>query len=146
MAVDEDALATKYNVTKLSVASGTQVSSRVSAIVAKLGSSSQTDSKPTILCLTAKAKAANKLISVVEIGKRELATKGIKCFQYNVLSSQMIEIDRQPSKAGDGDEDEAAFETMDGATTVGTKKKRNVPVLTIYLASRSIEELKIEYR
>ena len=101
--------------------------------------------------MTAKSRSANKLVSIVEIAKRELLSKGVKCFQYNVLSSQMIEIERKTkvpvdsvdagaAKQGDEESDDT-FEVMDSGNGTGPKK-RSVPIMTTYLSSSPVKELK----
>lgn len=115
--------------------------------------------KPTLLALTSRAKTASKLISIVEIAKRELAARKIPCYQYNALSSETIEIPRERTKqqtaaaavgrevAGPAEDDEyadeAAFETM-GAPT-GPHKRRDVPVLTIWLSREAVMGLRREF-
>lgn len=151
--MDESLLTKKYDLVKLNVAGSTQISSRTAAVIAKL-ELTPTDGKPVIVVLTAKARVASKLISIVEIAKRELAAKGRSCFQYNVLVSEMTEIERSPrrttamaaghnSKQAGSDSDEA-FETMGAYNETGLKK-RQVPVMTIYLSTVSVKELKTEF-
>ena len=151
MPVDEALLSQKYDLVKLSVINSTSISKRTAAIIAQLGDASP-KSKIVVIALTAKSRAANKLISIVEIAKRELATRDTTCFQYNDLICETIEIKRNPnpsSSAGGADKDddedddsENAFETM-GAQTEAGLKKRTVPVMTTYLSISSVKELKV---
>jgi hypothetical protein len=116
--------------------------------------------------LTAQAKVANKLISIVEIVKREArkVDPGRNVFQYSELTTKMIEIPRNPRPRATGhaapaqprgngddavhndvedpdeDEKERAFQTM--AEPGPTTKLRQIPVMTIYLATTSVRELK----
>lgn len=152
MQVDEAALSQKYNIVKLSVIGSTQISNRVTAVIAQL-EATNANGKPALVCLTSKARTASKLISIVEIAKRDLAAKGINCFQYNALSSELIEIEREPKKAVNGarqtstkeneSDSDDAFQTM-GALQSGVKK-RNIPVMTTYLSASSVKELKNAY-
>lgn len=150
--MDATTLSPEYNLIKLSVIGSTQISSRTATIVAKLSSDTTSD-KPVIVALKAKSREANKLISIVEIAKRELATLGTKCFQYNGLTSQLTEIERQPegrqgsnevTTEGDPDESDDAFQTM-GAQYNAGPKKRLVPMMTTYLSNISVKELKFAY-
>ena len=149
MAVDAHALAAIYDITTVNISSSAQITTRVTSLISLLSASPDEDSKPKLIALTAKAKAATKLVSIVEIGKRQLASDGVTCFQYNVLSSQTIEIDRTPKRRGGEhsvqreDESDDAFQVI-GAPTSATKR-RDVPVLTIYLARAAVKELKIEF-
>ena len=154
MHVDETLLSQKYELVKLSVNNGTQLSNRTAAVIARLESAS-THGKPVMVVLTAKARVANKLISVVEIAKRELNAEGVKCFQYNALTSEMIEIERNPKKTTNGDgpnvvqpdaesDSEDAFETMEAREST-IMKKRLVPIMTTYLCNTPVKELKNAY-
>jgi hypothetical protein len=122
-------------------------------------------SLPPLVTLTAQAKTANKLISIVEIVKREArkVNPSNKVFQYTELTSKMIEIPREPpardkpktalgdktaSDRDDGspNEEDEAFETMPEPQQAGSiMKLRRVPVLTIYLAAVSVRELKVAF-
>ena len=153
MHATEEALAERYNLIKLSVISSTAISTRTTAVIEKLQGTNG-DGKPNLIILTSKARTASKLVSIVEIAKRELAKTGKKCIQYNALSSQMTEIERNDnhgangSKAVEDDQDasesEDAFETM-GAQPKTGKKTRLVPIMTIYLCASSVKELKNAY-
>ncbi|KXT06902.1 hypothetical protein AC578_7120 [Pseudocercospora eumusae] len=145
MTIDEKALKTTYNLVNLSmVSSSTQISTRTSAVAKNLDASSSSSSgQETIVVLTAASKAASKLISIAEIAKRDFVAKGEEIFQYNALSSKMLEM---PRKLGENDAEESddAFEGM-GAKEEDGMVKRKVPVLTIYLATTSVKELKAAY-
>ncbi|KAI5360000.1 hypothetical protein Slin15195_G118620 [Septoria linicola] len=152
MAFEDSSLSGRYVLVNLGVAQGTQISSRTSAVVGKLTASSDGGTKSTVVALTAASKAAGKLISIVEIAKRELATKGVKAFQYNALSSRMTDVPRRrpglengdaESGAEDNDSDDA-FEVM-GQAQESDMKKRNVPLMTIYLSTASVKELKLAF-
>lgn len=149
MLVDEAALAQKYDVIKFTVAGSTQLSSRTAAVVAKL-KSPLPDSKPVIIvALTAKARIASKLISIVEIAKREMAASKIDIYQYNALGSEISEIGPRPEKKkvaqlnSDGESDDA-FEIM-GAHDADEVTKRSAPLMTTYLSTTSIKELRNAY-
>ena len=151
---EDTSLTSKYNLVKLSVRSSTQITKRVSAVISNLETTS-TGGKAVIVALSAKSRVAGKLISIVEVAKRDLAGKGIKCFQYNALRSEMVEIDRTPRKAvanndvgntrevNDGSDSDDAFETL--STQPAGTKKRLVPVMTVYLSATSVSELKARY-
>lgn len=153
MHVNEATLAEKCNITKYSVISSTQISSKATSSIERLQNVPD-DGKPALIVLTSKARTASKLVSIAEIVKRELLKAGIKCFQYNALSSEMIEIERdqKPKASGtkkaeasdDGSDSEGAFQTL-GAEPKTGKKKRLVPVMTVYLCACSVKELKNAY-
>lgn len=153
MAADNEGLSEKYELVKLNVASGTQLATRAADVVNNLSKTSA--NKPIIVFLTTRSRNANKLISIVEIAKRELKAKGIRVFQYNALSSEKLDIERDSKlsngsrSAGNGaekgDESDGAFETM-GSRTVDGPKQRLVPVMTTYLGTTSIKELQADLR
>ncbi|KJX93775.1 hypothetical protein TI39_contig4258g00008 [Zymoseptoria brevis] len=153
-------------------------------------------SQVTIVALTApNPRAAGKLISIVEIVKRELESrkkasevggevkaKGGGWWQYTQLKSVVQEVPRERKRevkaGGDGgeggvdgriekddEEEEDAFEVMDPAKTNGkrkregaefekageveqgdsTTKKRAMPVLTVYLSTAPVKELRMAF-
>lgn len=130
----------KYNLIPLRISSSTQISNRTSAVLSHLQQATAQE-KPAIVALTAPSKASSKLISIVEIAKRELGEK--KCFQYNALHTETIRLLDSGEADDDDDGHEKAFEAMPGA--IGKDRRRKVPVLTIYLAAASVRELKAAY-
>lgn len=167
MEFEESSLRGMYDLVTLGVAGGTQISSRTSAVLAKLLSTTTTGdetTKTSIVALTATSKAASKLISIVEIAKRELLARGQKVYQYNALGSRMTEIPRRthvetvvtagnPAEEESDESEEDAFEVMGGggvaAAAPGQEseemKKRNIPTLKIYLSTVSVKELKLAF-
>ena len=142
MAAEDNELLQGHELVKLQVASGTQLSTRAADVVKNLSKDT-----PAVVSLSTKCRNANKLISIVEIAKRELKSKDIKVFQYNALSSETIEVERKPSNGGyavgnaaEHDSDDA-FETM-GAKSVEGSKRRVLPVMTTYLSVTPVEELR----
>lgn len=155
MAADEAALADKYDLVRLNVASGTQVSTRTADVVENLSKTSAPN-KPVVIRLCTSSRNANKLISIVEIAKRELKANDMSIYQYNALSSETIQVEREQKKSnaapngkndGAGEAEEGsddAFETM-GQRTLDGPKKRMIPIMTAYLSTASVKELKASY-
>lgn len=145
MAFDEKSLSEKYATTSLAIQSNTQISSRATAVITALSPAvnPQTDiTKPPLVVLRAQSRWSSKLISVAEIAKRDLQAKGVKVFQYSALSSEIVEIERKSKPDGAAElSDDEAFQTM-GAHELSDRKKRAVPVLTVYLAAQSVKGLK----
>ncbi|KAF2769645.1 hypothetical protein EJ03DRAFT_327252 [Teratosphaeria nubilosa] len=149
MAIDGNDLLTRFTVITLSVHQSSQISDRTSKIISKLGGAGE---KPVLVCMKAKSKAASKLISIVEIARRELKTRNVRCYQYNVLTSELVDVPRDPKKQScddqvngneDNDGSDAAFETM--GAPMGDTKKRNVPLMTVYLSQQPVRELRNQY-
>ncbi|KAK6396702.1 hypothetical protein LTR65_008600 [Meristemomyces frigidus] len=142
-----------YEVQKLNVLSSTQISSRTKAIISHLTGDRGTGEKPVIVSIKARAMVAGKLVSIIEIAKRELAAKGVNCFQYTALTSELVDIPRKAKRTTkDGqsilpeareDDSEDGFETM-GAPN-GATKQRNMPVMTVHLSRTPVRELKARY-
>jgi hypothetical protein len=184
MAFGETTLSETHTITRLSIQSNTQISAKATIVISKLSppENSTTDpstSKPPLIILRAQSRWASKLISIVEIARRNLESRppsttsggdsssssGIKVFQYSSLSTEIVEFERKPKPKGlvrgaqllpegegedEDDDDEGAFQTM-GASSAATAasggglKKRAVPVLTVYLAGKSVKALRSEF-
>ncbi|KAI5196892.1 hypothetical protein E4T39_07586 [Aureobasidium subglaciale] len=139
MATAAPDLTAKCRLLELSVISSTSISNRTTALLAHI-KSTPGDSTPAVVALKAKASVANKLVSIVEIAKRELKDAGSKVYQYNALASELIE--SKPATKDTTDhvalsDEEAAFQDVEQKTTV-----RNVPVMTTYLSLEPIKELR----
>ena len=103
----------------------------------------------------AKAKSAGKLVSVVEVVKREIGGEGGVWFQYNGLGEGVGGVPRDGEGGegdGEGEEDvemeEEGFEKMKTRierAIEGTEKVRSVPVMTVYLSRVRIEALREAY-
>ena len=153
MAVDEKTLAEHHDTIRISCQSNTQISSKATKIISALSAPKDAENatKPALVILVAQSRWANKLISIVEIAKRDLESKGIKVFQYNALSSEVVEVERKPkpkdvgaAATEDGDaSDDNAFQTI-GASEEGGMKKRAVPVMTTYLTTQPVKTLRTE--
>lgn len=126
--------------------------------------------KPPVVLLHSKAKVAAKMISIVEIIKREIAQRGGKWYQYNNVSqvmedrkqkdstkknemgkskdAELDEVMGDPGEDGIVESDEEAFETMKTPferAIEGKPKMRAVPIMTIYLSRIRIESLRREF-
>jgi hypothetical protein len=171
MAFDDITLSETHDITRLSIQSNTQISAKVTNVISKLSPSADSTtnaSKPPLIILRAQSRWASKLISIVEIAKRNLDStdsngSGAKILQYSSLSSEIIEIERKPKTKGlgatlpegeddDDDDDDGAFQTMGAAAPAaaagedeGGMKKRAVPVLTVYLAAKPVKALRSEF-
>ncbi|KAK4496577.1 hypothetical protein PRZ48_012557 [Zasmidium cellare] len=136
---NDTTLAATHSLVKFSIHTSTQISRRTSAVLENLQPEPGQNTKPPLIALTATPNATTKLITIVEIAKRELAAKNVKCFQYNVLSSEVVDVPRKRDGEGEG---EGEFETM-GEREMGETKKRNGAVLTVYLCLSEVRELRV---
>ncbi|KFY48832.1 hypothetical protein V495_00995 [Pseudogymnoascus sp. VKM F-4514 (FW-929)] len=144
------------------IISSTKMQTKISTLLSQLRSFSfaapAASQKPVIVIAWAKAKAAGKLISVVEVVKREIAGEGGVWFQYNGLGEGISGVPRDKEdggEEGDGEEDvemedveEEGFEKMKTRierAIEGTEKVRSVPVMTVYLSRVRIEALRGAY-
>lgn len=152
MAPENPNLDTKYNILRLNVISSNTIQSRTVSLVKHLRQESASQ-KTAIASLRAKASVANKLISAIEIAKRDLSRNNKKVYQYNALTSEMANVKSakspvakcgQPGNDDGGDGDAAAAEEEDEAFEPLEQKDETeeVPVLTIYLSLVSIKELR----
>ncbi|TVY23742.1 hypothetical protein LHYA1_G006715 [Lachnellula hyalina] len=152
-------LASTHDVLRMSIISSTQMEKKVTAILKYL----DTPEKAAVVMLHSKAKVASKLISIVEIAKREIAAGGGKWFQYNVVEGVLEEKsegehgeDEGGVKIGevdnidveDEEEEEESFETMKTPferAIEGKPKVRAVPGMTTYLSRVRIDRLGKKY-
>ncbi|KAI9711090.1 MAG: hypothetical protein M1812_007284 [Candelaria pacifica] len=81
-----------YILKPINVISSSSIKSKVDQLLAVLTGHPFESAKSPIVVLTAKPKVAGKLISIVEIAKRQLAENNRTYFQYTGLKSQMVEI------------------------------------------------------
>ncbi|KAF1350840.1 hypothetical protein BDV97DRAFT_157316 [Delphinella strobiligena] len=153
MAPENSNLDAKYNILRLNVISSNSIQSRTISLVKHLRQES-TGRKTAIASLRAKASVANKLISAIEIAKRDLSQINKKVYQYNALTSETVNVKSPKTRVakggqpgnedGDGDKGDAAAEEEDEAFEPLEQKDETeeVPVLTIYLSLVSIKELR----
>jgi len=97
-------LQSKYDITSMSIISSSKVETKVKTLLTRLGNFSwaDKDGKPAIVVLSAKAGVAGKMVSVVEIAKREIEAQGAKWWQYSRVYGQTTELKEKPSKGTDG--------------------------------------------
>jgi len=101
---DLQTLRAKYDFSTMSIISSSKIETKVKTLLARLGTFSwaNKDAKPAVVILSAKAGVANKMISVVEIAKRELEAQGAKWWQYSRVHSQITELKEKTKKRTDG--------------------------------------------
>lgn len=106
-------LRAKYDFSTMSIISSSKIETKVKTLLARLGTFSwaNKDAKPAVVILSAKAGVANKLISVVEIAKRELEAQGAKWWQYSRVHSQVTELKDKTKKGTDGGKTLLQWET-----------------------------------
>ena len=95
-------LTSKYSFAQMTVKSGVKIEKKVRTLIEFMSRFSYLDPsiKPGIVALRADSASVNKLISVVEIAKREIEAieRGGKWWQYNELDSEVKEISRNQIK------------------------------------------------
>jgi hypothetical protein len=164
-------LMSSYTVTTMQIISSSKMSSKITRALSAFSFAAK-EPKPNVVMLYAKAPVVAKMISVVEVVKREVERsnggKG-KWFQYNRLDESMSVYPRKPRASsqpnsnndksveeqvedmeidepgGEQEVEEEGFETM--KTRIermvdGTDKVRAVPVMTVYLSRVRIEKLR----
>jgi len=144
MATDELAIADdeKHALITSKVISSHAITKKASAVINHLRAQ-RADGKTAVYCFRAQSSVVNKLISIVEIAKRELLKDNTRIYQYNALCAQTITVKGRAATANDQDNaegDSDAFQTM-----AEPDKTRKAPVLSVYLARASIKKLKDLY-
>lgn len=146
-----------YDVRIMSIVSSTKIRNRVQQATQALTSVSTEGApqNPVVVVLTAREGTASKLITIVEITKRNLDDAKKSWYQYSCVEPKMVEIARKTSNARNSmddceDEDEGgvAFETMLSAVErklMDKPKYRAVPVMTVFLSCSPIKALKVAH-
>lgn len=168
-------IVTTYEITSMKIISSSKIQLKVTAIIEKLSSFSfVAATKPNIFLLHAQSAVASKLITIVEITKREIAKAGGKWYQYNVLGQILappekksaamkgtgftlgpninadmdaMEVDDKEEKQTIDDE-ETSFETMKTPlerAIEGKPKVQAIPVILIFLTRVRNDALKGAY-
>ncbi|TVY68877.1 hypothetical protein LSUE1_G005532 [Lachnellula suecica] len=158
-------LASTHDVQFMNIISSSQIEKKVTAALNHLSTyPAVPPAKPSVVMLHSKGKVASKLITVIEVAKREIAAGGGKWFQYNVIEAVLEEkkeekVVGKDSKAGEGEgmdverdeeveEEEEGFETMKTPferAIEGKPKVRAVPTMTTYLSRVRIDGLRKKY-
>lgn len=110
-------LQTKYDFSTMSIISSSKIETKVKTLLARLGTFSwaNIDAKPAVVILSAKAGVANKMITVVEIAKREIEAEGAKWWQYSRVHSQIKELKDVSGKGSEGGKTIAQWEAEQAA-------------------------------
>lgn len=157
-------LTKKYLFATMTIKSHSKINNKVRGMIRHMSRFDFMDPniKPGVIALDARASDANKLITVVEIVKKDIFenNRSGKWYQYNRVASKLIQIPRTSSKndvAARGcarlqnDEDAmdlGGLRIVDTATNHRvdtTMKSRAIPMLTIYLSQVPLPELKQEF-
>ena len=152
MAIDSS-IDTKYDVLRLGVISSNSITSRTAVLLKHLNQA-PLDAKTPIASLRAQAAVASKLISAVEIAKRDLYARGLKTYQYSDLSFETVKCNSVRKRGAgntkpgnDGtfveekeDEEDGTFEVMGK-----DRESEDMPVLTVYLSLVPVKELRDAY-
>ncbi|KAK7542231.1 uncharacterized protein J3D65DRAFT_613055 [Phyllosticta citribraziliensis] len=159
-AAPPEAAAPEYHASHtIHVVASSKIQAKVRAVLTALSSNPSPEADNVVVLLQARAPAANKLISVAEIAKRELEHERRSWWSYVGVKGLLVELgskdNRKPSKQGgsdasqDAEQDESsdaeddAFEPLPGQRD--QKKVRNVPVMNLYLATKPIPALRTPY-
>ncbi|KAL1302132.1 hypothetical protein AAFC00_002566 [Neodothiora populina] len=149
----ESGLDQKYDLLRLGVISSNSVASRTGALIRHLSQPSEGD-KAAVASLHARSAAANKLISAVEIAKRDLKAKGERVYQYSSLTTERVLMKAKapgPGRSGstatlDAPPENAADDMDEDFEVMRPKDKlQETPVLTVYLSLVPVKELQNIY-
>lgn len=87
-----------YTITDMNIISSSQIQAKVSRIIEILSRFSFVVlTKPNIVSVHAKGSVSSKLITIVEIVKREIAKAGGKWYQYSSLGQATVNQERKPT-------------------------------------------------
>ena len=94
-------LQTKYDFTTMSIISSSKIEQKVRNLLMRLENFSFADvnAKPGVIVLHAKANVVAKMISIIEIAKKNITDEGGKWWQYSRLHGQIAELKEKPETA-----------------------------------------------
>lgn len=167
-------LGSTHDITSMSIISSSHIQQKVARVLEILSTyPSPAGEKPRVVMMHAKAPCAAKMISIAEIGKREVAKEGGKWFQYNRVEGVMVELKdglkeeekgkgkesgnkdkvegkRKDDEVGEAEteEESTAFETMKTPferANEGKPTMRAVPVMILFLSRVRIDSLRKAY-
>lgn len=136
---DEPAMPEGIAQASATIHNSTQIGKKVTAIVGHMSNASAEYGR--VFSLKAHAPVANKLVSILEVAKRELTRLKIQSYQYTALTSEMVVIKSATHvpEEDDGD-DEPAFEPL-----VSADKKRSIPIMTVHLSTIPLKGFRHAY-
>ncbi|KAL8760821.1 MAG: hypothetical protein Q9184_003003 [Pyrenodesmia sp. 2 TL-2023] len=87
-------LQSQYEFSTMSIISSSKISVKAKTLIehCEKFTFANVNAKPGVVVVTAKAPVASKMISVVEIGKGDIAKRGGKWYQYSKLQSELLEV------------------------------------------------------
>ncbi|KAL8857300.1 MAG: hypothetical protein Q9178_006066 [Gyalolechia marmorata] len=87
----------QYDISTISIISSSKIHQKVTNLITRLENFTfaNTDAKPGVVVLRAKATSASKLISVVEIAKADIAKRGGKWYEYSKLHSELLQFNKK---------------------------------------------------
>ncbi len=87
----------QYDLSTISIISSSKIHQKVTNLITRLENFTfaNTDAKPGVVVLHAKAASASKLISVVEIAKADVAKRGGKWYEYSKLHSELLRFNKK---------------------------------------------------
>ncbi|MCJ1232252.1 hypothetical protein MMC14_000201 [Varicellaria rhodocarpa] len=93
-------LQSKYEFTSMSIISSSKIELKVRSLQRRLEkfSFADTKAKPQVVALHAKAPVVSKMVTIVQIVKRNIEKEKSKWWQYSKLHGQIIELDETPKK------------------------------------------------
>lgn len=93
-------LQTRYAFATMSIVSGSKITQKVRSLLVHLEKFSFADvkAKPGVVVLHSKASVASKMVSVVEIVKREVEKQGGRLYQYSRVDGRLEELKEKKKK------------------------------------------------
>lgn len=84
----------QYEFSTMSIISSSKISAKAKTLIERVEkfTFANINAKPGVVVVTAKAAVASKMISVVEIGKGDIAKRGGKWYEYSKLQSELVEV------------------------------------------------------
>lgn len=93
-----------FHFSTMSIISSSKIHQKVKNLLARVNSSINADgkSKPGVVIVEAKAAAAGKLISIIEIAKADIAKRNGTWYQYSKLRSELLPLKQKQQQSSKG--------------------------------------------
>ncbi|KAL8673491.1 MAG: hypothetical protein Q9168_002097 [Polycauliona sp. 1 TL-2023] len=93
-------LQNQYDISTISIISSSKIHPKVKSLIDRVEkfTFANVTSKPGVVVLHAKAEAASKMISIIEIAKDDIQTRGGKWYEYSKLHSELLEFKEKQRK------------------------------------------------
>lgn len=137
-------LQNKYEYTTMSIISSSKIEQKVRNLLLRLSPFDLTDmkAKPGIVVLHAKAEIASKMVSIVEIAKREIQKDQGKWYQYSRLHGEIAKLKKKQAMRREGGKTNTQWDKEKSATKAADEaaEKRSDGVEEVHQENEAVDD------